>query len=72
MGGELRELTMRKLHPAALRYGFRGGFASMTKGTKHYCVCRRGVRKYLTVRYLKTLELVDYDIPVREKIQTPA
>jgi len=69
VAGELRELTVRRLHPAATRFG---GFkwTNINVGDKYYVVSVKGRPRYLPVASLKKLELVHYDFPVVKKMET--
>ena len=69
VGGVLRELACRKLHWAAHRNGYRGFPGGMHIGDKHYVISVGGKRQYLPVTKLKKLKLVDYDIPIINRIE---
>ncbi len=64
-GGELRELALMTVHPAALRYKMRGSHWSV--GAKYYRVSVNGRPRYLMRSKLRSLPMVDYDIPVVER-----
>lgn len=68
VGGVLRELKCRKLHPAAFNYrSFR--FTNIQPGDLVYQISVDGRHKYLTVRSLKKLEMVHYTMPVIERVE---
>ncbi len=62
MGGELREMKERRVHPILLQRGYWRG--RLKVGDRYYQLSRNGRRRIMLVRDLKKLELVDYDIPV--------
>lgn len=69
VAGELRELKVRTLHPAAARYG---GFKwfKINVGDTYYVVSVKGRLRYLPVASLKKLELVHYDFPIVKRNET--
>lgn len=66
VGGEYRELTCRRLHPAAFNYG-RMKYSKLKPGQLVYTVSVNGRCRYLAVSHLKKLKMVDYDIPLVER-----
>lgn len=67
VGGVLRELRMRRLHGAAFQYGFSRFPGAMAVGDKYYTISVNGRRRHLSLKNLKKLELVHYDMPVDRK-----
>ena len=70
LGGELRELKVHRLHPMAHHNGFSSRFSKIKVGEKYYTMSNRGIRRNASVRYLKTLTMVDYTIPQVKRKET--
>ena len=66
-GGELREMTCRRLWEGVAHRSHR------RPGALYYAVSHKGQRRYLFVEDLMRLEYIDYDIPVvMRKVEEPA
>ena len=66
VGGELRELRLMTVHPAAMRYK---SWGKWTVGDRYYRLSVNGRTRYWTRAELRKLPLVDYAIPVIERTQ---
>ena len=66
VGGVLRELKMRRVGPWMTSYS---RFSKYRHGEKFYGLSREGRQQVMLVRDLKKLELVDYDMPVVNRIE---
>lgn len=64
-GGELRELQLMTVHPAAMRY--HRPHSHWEVGSKYYRVSVNGRPRYLMRSQLRKLPMVDYSIPVVER-----
>ena len=66
VGGVLRELKMKRVGPWMTRYS---RFSKYHHGDKYYSLSKEGRQIVMLVRNLKELKLVDYDMPVINRVE---
>lgn len=67
VGGVLRELKRKRVHPAMFNYGNWHG--RIAPGDLYYSLSKNGRSRVMLVKDLKRLELVHYDMPVINRIE---
>lgn len=63
VGGVLREMSVRKAHPAMFRHG-QTRYLKLKPNDLYYVISNQGRKRYFRVDDLKNLKLIDYDMPL--------